>query len=456
MDISNLIEKQRAYFRSGATRAPAVRILMLDRLYREIKKMEPEINAALQADLGKSAFETFMCETGLTLSEISYMKKHLRKFSEKRRVHTPLAQFPSRSYVLKEPYGCVLIMSPWNYPFMLTLEPLADAVAAGNTVVLKPSAYSPHTSAVIKKLISAVFPEEYVAVVEGGRAENADLLEQPFDYIFFTGGTQVGQLVLEKAAKHFTPVTLELGGKSPCIVDESADLKVAAKRIAFGKYLNCGQTCVAPDYLLIQSSVRDKFLALFQAAVREMYGENPLENPDYGRIVNEKHFDRLSQVLDSETVIFGGERDRETLRIAPAVVGPVSPEGAAMGQELFGPILPVMIYEDLDEAISFVLSRPRPLALYIFSRHRPNIDRVQQLCSYGGGCVNDTIIHLATSEMPFGGVGMSGMGNYHGKRGFETFTHEKATVDKANWMDMPIRYQKYTPLKEKLLRLFLR
>ena len=223
MDISNLIEKQRAYFRSGATRAPAVRVLMLDRLYREIKKMEPEINAALQADLGKSAFETFMCETGLTLSEISYMKKHLRKFSEKRRVHTPLAQFPSRSYVLKEPYGCVLIMSPWNYPFMLTLEPLADAVAAGNTVVLKPSAYSPHTSAVIQKLISAVFPEEYVAVVEGGRAENADLLEQPFDYIFFTGGTQVGQLVLEKAAKHFTPVTLELGAKSPCNEDESAD-----------------------------------------------------------------------------------------------------------------------------------------------------------------------------------------------------------------------------------------
>lgn len=456
MDVSALIEKQRAYFRSGATRAPAVRILMLDRLYREIKKLEPEINAALQADLGKSAFETYMCETGLTLSEISYMKKHLRKLSEKRRVHTPLAQFPSRSYVLKEPYGCVLIMSPWNYPFMLTLEPLADAVAAGNTVVLKPSAYSPHTSAVIKKLISAVFPEEYVAVVEGGRAENADLLEQHFDYIFFTGGTQVGQLVLEKAAKHFTPVTLELGGKSPCIVDESADLKVAAKRIAFGKYLNCGQTCVAPDYLLIQSSVRDKFLTLFQAAVREMYGEDPLKNPDYGRIVNEKHYDRLCRVLDSETVMFGGARDRETLRIAPAVVGPVTPEGAAMDQELFGPILPVMTYETLDEAISFVLSRPRPLALYIFSRHRPNIRRVQTLCSYGGGCVNDTIIHLATPEMPFGGVGMSGMGNYHGKRGFETFTHEKATVDKADWLDLPIRYQKYSALKLKLLRLFLR
>ena len=455
MDVKALLERQRAYFLSGATRSPAVRVLMLDRLYREIKKMEPEINAALEADLGKSAYETYMCETGLTLSEISYMKKHLRKFSGRKRVHTPLAQFPSRSYILREPYGCVLIMSPWNYPFMLTLEPLADAVAAGNTVVLKPSAYSPNTSAVIRRLISNVFPEEYVAVVEGGRAENADLLEQKFDYIFFTGGTQVGRLVLEKAAKHFTPVTLELGGKSPCIVDESADLKVAARRIAFGKYLNCGQTCVAPDYLLIQESVKDKFLELFYAAVREMYGETPLENPNYGRIVNEKHFDRLSGILDSETILFGGERDRETLRIAPAVVGPVAPEGAAMGQELFGPILPVMTYRELDEAISFVLSRPRPLALYIFSRHRPHIDRVQQMCSYGGGCVNDTIIHLATSEMPFGGVGMSGMGGYHGQRGFETFTHEKATVDKANWLDLPFRYQPYSALKDRLIRMFL-
>ena len=455
MDVKALLERQRAYFLSGATRSPAVRVLMLDRLYREIKKLEPEINAALEADLGKSASESYMCETGLTLSEISYMKKHLRKFAERKRVHTPLAQFPSRSYILREPYGCVLIMSPWNYPFMLTLEPLVDAVAAGNTVVLKPSAYSPNTSAIIKKLISNVFPEEYVAVVEGGRAENADLLEQKFDYIFFTGGTQVGQLVLEKAAKHFTPVTLELGGKSPCIVDESADLKVAAKRIAFGKYLNCGQTCVAPDYLLIQENVKDKFLELFYAAVREMYGEKPLENPNYGRIVNEKHFDRLSQVLDSETILFGGARDRETLQIAPTVVGPVSPEGAAMGQELFGPILPVITYKELDEAITFVLSRPRPLALYIFSRHRPNISRVQQLCSYGGGCVNDTIIHLATSEMPFGGVGMSGMGGYHGKRGFETFTHEKSTVDKANWLDLPFRYQPYSALKDKLIRMFL-
>lgn len=456
MNIADLVSRQRAYFRTGATRSPAVRTLMLDRLYRKIREMEPEINDALEKDLGKSAFETFMCETGLTLSEISYMKKHLEKFSARKRVKTPLAQFPSRSYILKEPYGVTLIMSPWNYPFLLSLEPLVDAVAAGNTVVLKPSAYSPHTSAVIKKLIAAVFPEEYVSVVEGGREANAGLLEQEFDYIFFTGGTQVGRLVLEKAAAHFTPVTLEMGGKSPCIVDETADLKVAAKRIAFGKYLNCGQTCVAPDYLLIQESVVDKFLPLLFATIREMYGEQPLENPDYGRIVNEKHFARLCGILDGEPILFGGARSPETLRIAPAVVGPVTPEGPAMGQELFGPILPVLPYKALEEAISFVQSRPRPLALYIFSRNRGSIRAVQERCSYGGGCVNDTIIHLATSEMGFGGVGMSGMGSYHGKYGFETFTHEKSIVDKATWLDLPFRYQPYSSFKEKLIRLFLR
>ncbi len=455
MEIKALIEAQRAYFRTGATRTPAMRTLMLDRLYREIKIMEPEINEALERDLGKSASETYMCETGLTLSEISHMKKHLRQYAATERVHTPLAQFPSRSYVLKEPYGCVLIMSPWNYPFLLTMEPLVDAVAAGNTVVLKPSAYSPNTSAVMKKLVSAVFPEEYVAVVEGGRRENASLLEQHFDYIFFTGGTQVGRLVLEKAAQHFTPVTLEMGGKSPCIVDETADLKVAAQRIAFGKYLNCGQTCVAPDYLLIQESVTEKFLPLFYRAVERMYGTDPLQNPDYGRIVNRKHFDRLSGILAGETVLYGGGRDPEALKIAPAVVGPVSPDGPAMGEELFGPILPVLPYRTLDEAISLVAERPRPLALYIFSRNRSAIRRVQTELSYGGGCVNDTIIHLATSDMGFGGVGMSGMGSYHGRRGFDTFTHEKSTVDKASWLDLPFRYQPYAGWKDKLIRRFL-
>lgn len=456
MELSALLDAQRTYFRTGSTRSLAFRELMLDTLYREIRKMEPEINAALQADLGKSGFETYMCETGLTLSEISFMKSHLRDFAAKKRVRTPIAQFPSRSYVLKEPYGCVLIMSPWNYPFMLTMEPLADAIAAGNTVILKPSAYSPATSAVIQQLISAVFPEEYVAVIQGGRAENQSLLEQKFDYIFFTGGTSVGKLVLQKAAEHFTPVTLEMGGKSPCIVDETANLKVAAKRIAFGKYLNCGQTCVAPDYLLIQESVMDRFLPLLYAAILEMYGEAPLQNPDYGRIVNQRHFDRISRILDGETILFGGQRDPDTLQIAPTVVGPVIPEGPAMGEELFAPVLPVLPYQTLEEATAFVQSRPKPLALYIFSSDRGAIRYIQEHVSYGGGCVNDTIIHLATSQMGFGGVGMSGMGSYHGKYGFDTFTHEKSIVDKACWLDLPMRYQKYTGWKEKLLRMFLR
>lgn len=456
MDAAQLLEKQQNYFRSGATRSPAMRILMLDKLYRTIQKMEPEIHSALQKDLGKSAFESYMCETGLTLGEIGYMKKHLRRFAAKERVRTPMTQFPARSYILKEPYGCVLVMSPWNYPFMLTMEPLVDAIAAGNTVVLKPSAYSPNTSGVIKKLIAAVFPEEYVAVVEGGRAENADLLEQPFDYIFFTGGTTVGRLVLEKAAKHFTPVTLEMGGKSPCIVDETADLKVAASRVAFGKYLNCGQTCVAPDYLLIQESIVDRFLPLLEQTIRDMYGNDPLENPNYGKIINEKHYRRLTKILAGEQMIFGGATKDETLQIAPAIVGPVSPEGPAMSEELFGPILPVLPYQTLDEAIAFVQSRPKPLALYLFSRDRSAVRRVQTELSYGGGCINDTIIHLADPRMGFGGVGMSGMGSYHGKRGFDTFTHEKSTVDKANWLDLPLRYQPYSSLKEKMIHMFLK
>lgn len=456
MDIPQLIAAQKQFFYTGKTKELALRQEMLKKLYTKIQEMEPEIHAALKEDLGKSNLESYMCETGLTLSEITYMLGHLKGFAKPQRVLTPLAQFPSRSYILKEPYGCVLIMSPWNYPFLLTLEPMVDAIAAGNTVVLKPSAYSPATSGVIRTLISEVFPPEYVAVVEGGRAENQTLLDQPFDYIFFTGGTTVGRQVLEKAAVHLTPVTLEMGGKSPCIVDESANLKVAARRVAFGKYLNCGQTCVAPDYLMIHTSVKDQFLAHYEAAIREMFGENPLQNPYYGKIINQKHFDRLKKILDGEHILIGGETCPETLQIAPTVVCPASPQGPAMGEELFGPILPVLTYQDLSEVIDFVRARPKPLALYIFSENRANIRLLQGSLSYGGGCVNDTVIHLATSRMGFGGVGASGMGSYHGKKGFDTFTHEKSTVDKATWLDLPMRYQPFTKTKDRLVRMFLK
>ncbi len=456
MDITQIVNAQKDFFSSGKTRFTEFRRQVLGQLYAKIQEMEPEIHAALRQDLGKSSFESYMCEVGMTLSEITHMKKHLKRYAAPRRAKTPLAQFPARSYSLKEPYGCTLVMSPWNYPFLLTMEPMVDAIAAGNTVVLKPSAYAPATAGVMKKLVEAVFHPGHVALVEGGREENARLLEQEFDYIFFTGGTEVGKLVLRKAAEHFTPVTLEMGGKSPCIVDETADLRIAAKRIAFGKFLNCGQTCVAPDYLFVQESVMDKFLPLLFSAVEDMYGREPLKNPDYGNIINRRHFDRLTGILEGETVLFGGACAPETLQIAPTVLGPVSPHGPAMAQELFGPLLPVMPYKHLEQVVEFVSRRPKPLALYLFSKNQENISQIQTRLSYGGGCINDTIIHLATSDMGFGGVGMSGMGAYHGKHGFDTFSHEKSIVRKACWLDLPMRYQKYTKGNERLLRLFLR
>ncbi|MCD2493073.1 aldehyde dehydrogenase [Lacrimispora sp. NSJ-141] len=456
MEIQKIVEKQRDYFATGATRPVAFRLNALERLQEEIKRREPQIHAALKKDLNKSGFESYMTETGMTLAELSYLRKHLKSFCRPKMKLSPLAQFHSRSFTVSEPYGSALVMSPWNYPFMLCLEPLAGALAAGNCCVLKPSAYAPATSAAIRELIKAVFPPEYVAVVEGGRAENTALLEQRFDYIFFTGGVKVGKLVMEKASRNLTPVTLELGGKSPCIVEESADLKTAARRLAFGKYLNAGQTCVAPDYLLIQESVKEPFLTLLEKEIRSMFGERPLENPDYPKIVNEKHFNRLLGLMEGEKLLTGGEYRRETLQIAPAVLDEAAADAPVMKEEIFGPLLPVLTFREIGEAEKFVQVREKPLACYIFTKKREVEKRLLSSLSFGGGCVNDTIIHLATSRMGFGGVGASGMGSYHGKKSFETFSHEKSIVKKYNWIDMPIRYQPYTKKKEKLLRLFLK
>ena len=350
----------------------------------------------------------------------------------------------------------VLVMSPWNYPVLLTLEPLIGALAAGNCCVLKPSAYSPATSAVMKKMIADVFPEEYVTVIEGGREENQNLLSQKFDYIFFTGGVQVGKMVMEKAAANLTPVTLELGGKSPCIIDKSANLKLTAKRLAFGKYLNCGQTCVAPDYVLVHEAVKEEFLKLLKSEIRAMYGEDPLKNPDYGKMINRKHFDRVLGLMKEEKLILGGENDTASLRIAPAVMDQVTEDDAVMQEEIFGPLLPVLTVGSMEEAIAFVNRRPKPLALYLFTENRETEKNVLEYTSFGGGCINDTIIHLATSQMGFGGVGNSGMGSYHGKKSFETFSHEKSIVKKYTWMDLPMRYQPYTGWKEKLVRMFVK
>ena len=430
MEISNLVEKQRKYFAAGATKNMDTRIWVLKKLHRAIRSHQSELAQAMRTDLGKSASESYMCEIGLTLSELSFQIRHLKKWARPKRHMTDLANFHGRSFSLREPYGCVLVMSPWNYPFLLCMEPLIGAIAAGNCCILKPSAYSPATSAAIKALIQEVFPEEYAAVIEGGRAENSALLEERFDYIFFTGGVTVGKLVMEKAAVHLTPVTLELGGKSPCIVDKTSDLKLAAARIAFGKYLNCGQTCVAPDYLLIHRSVKEAFLDHLSRMITEMYGSHPLDNPDYGKIINQKHFQRLVNLMTPEKVIYGGATDPASLRIAPAIMDHVTREDAVMQEEIFGPILPVLTFDSFSELYALLAGKPKPLALYLFSSDRRRIRQAMERCAFGGGCVNDTVIHLATSEMGFGGVGQSGMGSYHGKKSFDTFSHEKSIVKK--------------------------
>lgn len=455
-EIRQILEKQHRLFQEGATLPVSFRLSQLQKLKDGIRRYEEKLDQALEADLGKSRMESYMCEIGLTLSELTWMQKHLRSLVREKRVATPLAQFAARSFRSPSPYGTVLIMSPWNYPVLLTLEPLIDAIAAGNTVVIKPSAYAEHTSAVLKEMLKECFPSEYVAVVTGGRAENKALLEQRFDKIFFTGGKTVGREVLRHAAEYLTPVTLELGGKSPCIVDKSAKIPLAAKRIVFGKYLNCGQTCVAPDYILCDRTVSDELILALQKEITAQFGEDPLKNPDYGKIINRKHYDRIMGLIDPDKVVCGGCGDGQSLRIAPTIMKNVTFSDTVMGEEIFGPVLPILTYDTLEEAIDIVEEHPHPLALYLFSEDKGAQKKVLELCHFGGGCINDTIIHLATSAMPFGGVGESGMGGYHGKTGFETFSHFRSIVDKKTWMDLPIRYQRYSRMKERLLQVFLR
>ena len=456
-EIQKLLEKQCNYYRSGTTIPVSFRVEQLKKLYAAVKKYEKEISEALTEDLGKSGYEGFMCEIGLVLSEISYLIRHTKKFARRKTVYTPLAQFPSHSFKQAVPYGNTLIMSPWNYPFLLTVEPLADAMAAGNTAIVKPSAYSPATSGIIEKMIAECFDPEYVAVVTGGRAENSALLEQKFDFVFFTGSQAVGKEVLRHTAEYLTPAVLELGGKSPCIVDASANIKLAAKRIVFGKYLNCGQTCVAPDYILCESSVKEAFVSEVIRQIKKQYGENPLGNKDYGKIINEKHFNRLCGLIDSRKVIFGGETDPETCRIAPTVMDGVTAEDPVMGEEIFGPIMPIITFDNFETVVTELKKAAKPLALYLFSSDKKHIKTVTTELSYGGGCINDVVIHLATSEMGFGGVGESGMGSYHGKDGFDAFSHCKSIVDKKVWLDLPMRYQPYaSKLYERLLHVFLR
>lgn len=457
MNIHEIVEAQHRFFNTGATLPVSFRKAMLQKLRDEVDRHEGALAEALATDLGKSGYEGIMCEIGLVRSELSYMLRHTARLARERTVRTPLAQFAARSFQKPSPYGSTLIMSPWNYPVLLTLDPLADAIAAGNTAVVKPSAYAPAVSALLAELIGRCFPPEYVAVVTGGREENAALLEEAFDFVFFTGSQAVGREVLRHTAERLTPAVLELGGKSPCIVDETARLPLAARRIVFGKYLNCGQTCVAPDYILCHSGIKDRLVEALCQEVRRQYGEDPLRNPRYGRIVNEKHFQRLLGLMDPDKTVIGGQSSPETLQIAPTILDRVSPGDPVMQEEIFGPILPILTFDRFEDLYGLLADQPKPLALYLFSENRPRVRQALSRLRFGGGCVNDVVIHLATSEMGFGGVGESGMGAYHGKAGFDAFSHYKSIVDKKTWMDLPMRYQPYQEKRYgRLLHLFLR
>ena len=450
-----IVNKQREFFEQGKTLSYESRKQALIKLKNCIRQNEDEIKAALKKDLGKSEFESYMSEIGLFYSTVDYNLKHLKKWMKPKKCGTPLTISPARSKTVASPYGVVLIISPWNYPFLLTLEPLAAALVAGNTCVVKPSELSPETTNVITKVVGDAFPEGLVSFVNGGVEESKALLEEKFDYIFYTGNTTVGRYVMEKASKHLTPVTLELGGKSPVVVTKTACLKLAARRIAFGKLLNAGQTCVAPDYVLVEQEVHDEFLKLLKEQITEMYGAQPVSNPVYGKIINRRHFDRICGLINKDKVVFGGETDESTLKIAPTIMDGVTSEDAVMGEEIFGPLLPVITVKNLDEAYSFIQKRPHPLALYLFTKNKNDEKRFMLGLQFGGGCVNDVMIHVSNHNLPFGGIGESGLGYYHGDYSFESFSHPKAILKNVTWIDMPVRYQPYSALKDKLIHLFM-
>lgn len=452
-NFSDLLEQQRAFFLSGKTLDLSFRKDALKKLSDCISRCKTDILEALHADLNKSDIEGEMTEISVLQEEIRYVLKHMRKWSNPVKAKTPLVLFPAKSYRIAEPYGVVLIMSPWNYPLLLSLEPLVGAIAAGNCAVIKPSAYSPATSSIVARIIRECFPPEYCSVVEGGRAENSGLLALPFDYIFFTGSTTVGKKVMEAASANLIPVSLELGGKSPVIIHKSADVDLAAKRIVFGKFINAGQTCVAPDYILVPESLQEQLQERLCHWIEVFYPADEqglIEN--YPRMVNEKHFDRVLGLLKDEKIILGGESIRQTLTINPTVLTDVFPDSPIMQEEIFGPVLPVLTYNTLNEAVEFVRSRPKPLALYLFTKDKIAREKIFRELSFGGGCVNDTLVHVASSYLPFGGVGYSGMGSYHGKASFDTFTHYKSIVDKGIRPDPSLRYRPYTPKKVRWLK----
>ncbi|MCR4886658.1 MAG: aldehyde dehydrogenase [Clostridiales bacterium] len=453
MTIHELALLQRDTFRQGGALPLDIRLDQLEILKKTILKWEDTICDALYTDLGKTHEEAYMTEVGMVLSEIGFFMKNLAKWARPKKVRSPLALFPARSYILREPYGTVLILSPWNYPFQLAMNPLVGAIAAGNHCILKPSSSAPCTAHVIAKLIAECFPVEQAAAVLGSHVESQALLEERFDYIFYTGGVRVGQMVLEKAAQHLTPVTLEMGGKSPCIVDKTASIGLAARRIAFGKALNAGQTCVAPDYLLVHENVANRLLNGIRSAWDQFYGD-ALQSPQWPRMINERHYQRVMELIAGEQVFCGGVGDGR--RIAPTILVNVQWDSPVMREEIFGPVLPVITFRRIEEVIPILKEMEKPLALYLFTHDASVQEQVLSQVPFGGGCVNDTVIHLSNSRLPFGGVGMSGMGKYHGKYSFDTFTHEKSVVVKGTRPDVSMRYPPYTGEKLEKIRKFLR
>ncbi|MFF3922702.1 aldehyde dehydrogenase [Paenibacillus lactis] len=438
--IPSLVSSQKQFFLKGFTKEPEFRIRQLTRLREVIVARESEVIQALRQDLNKSEQEAYTTEIGIVYKELSHILKNIKRWSKPERVKTALTHVGSKGMIYREPYGSVLIIAPWNYPWQLAISPLIGALAAGNTAVVKPSELTPAVSALITSILEETFPPEYVASIEGGPEVSTVLLEQPLDYIFFTGSVNVGKIVMEAAAKRLTSLTLELGGKSPCIVHEDAPLKLTASRIAFGKFTNAGQTCVAPDYVLVHSRVKEPFIAYLKEAIIEFYGPEPLNNPDYGRIVSQKHFNRLAGFLDNGHLRHGGKADKDKLCIEPTVLDQVTWDMPVMEEEIFGPICPILTYDDMNEAIRAIQSRPKPLAFYLFTENEDLQEHVLSSVSFGGGCVNDTLMHLATPYLPFGGVGESGMGSYHGQYSFYTFSHMKSVLKQTNRFDFKFRY----------------
>lgn len=438
-DFSHTLKAQRDFFLSGKTKDVLFRIEALTSLGNLIRSHETELMTALKKDLNKSDFDAYISEMGILLEEIRFTLKHIRDWTQPKRVKTALTQMGSKGYIYSEPYGITLIISPWNYPLQLSIAPLIGAIAAGNCAVLKPSELTPETSKLMAELINKTFPEEYVAVIQGDADTTQTLLKEKFDYIFFTGSVSVGRVIMEAAAKHLTPVTLELGGKSPCIVHHDANLKLAAKRIAWGKFINAGQTCVAPDYLYVHKDIRDEFIKIFKHSINELY-EDIIKNGEFTRIVSERHFKRVSDLLSSGEILHGGNYSIDTLTIEPTVLGSVTWDDPVMQEEIFGPVLPVLEYDNEASMIHKINEHPKPLALYIFSESKEFQGTILDSISFGGGCINDTVMHLSSPYLPFGGVGESGIGAYHGRGSFDVFSHQKSILKQTTTFDLPFRY----------------